>query len=211
MGGDVSYRFTGRERATIELDGTFLPGRLAVPRQLALELDAEGRARLRLFAFHVDDLRIARVPLVRASYAEVVWRIAVRAGETAAWWVPACDLGARAPRLLASRYIHYPTRAGTIEVELDHVRVAGEAGSLAIALGPAGSEDVTQESRTLLVGPAAEWEVPWGDDGPAAHPAVAAVSADSLAEATVGGPVSWAGVAFVRQGREHRCGVARLR
>jgi len=212
MGRDMSdYRFTGRETATIELDGTFRPGGLAVPRQLELELDDEGRARVRLFAFHVEGLRIARVPLVRASYAEVVWRVAVRAGAKLAWWVPACDLGARAPRWLAARYIHYPVRAGTVEVTPDHVRVRAEAGVLSIALGPAGTEDIAAEARALIVGSAAEWEVPWGDDGAPAHPAVATVEADALADATLGTPVTWAPAAFVRQGREHRCGVARTR
>lgn len=71
-------RFSGTERATIELDGWFLPGALAVPRAAELELDAEGRGRVSLFAFHVDDLQIAGVPLLRASYAELLWRIAVR-------------------------------------------------------------------------------------------------------------------------------------
>jgi len=203
------YLFVGRERATVELDGTFLPGGLAVPRQLELELDADGRARLRLFAFHVDDLRIVHVPLVRASYAEVLWRVAVRTAGQAAWWVPACDLGARVPRLLAARLIHYPTRAGTVEVTRDAVRITCSAGSLDIALGPAGGEQIAVEPRALVVGPAAEWEVPWGDEGPAAHPAVATIAADSLAQATVGAQITWAPVAFVREGRQHQCGVAR--
>ena len=207
----TEFRFTGRERATVELDGWFRPGGIAIPRQLELELDPDGRGRVRLFAFQVDDLRIARVPLVRASYAELVWRIAVRAAGAASWWVPACDLGARAPRWLAARYVRYPTRAMNVVVAIDRVRCHGDAGTLAIHLGPAGTEDVAPETRALLVGSAAEWEIPWGDGGPAAHPAVATIEADSLAEHTLGTPVTWAPAALVRTGREHRCGVARPR
>ena len=205
------FRFSGRERTTVELDGTFRPGGIAIPQRLELELDRDGRARVRLFAFDVQGLRIARVPLVRASYAEVVWRIAVRAAGQPAWWVPACDLGALAPRWLAGRYIHYPTRNMKVGVTTERLRVHGEAGTLAITLGLAGSEDVAPEVRPMLVGGLADWEVPWGEDGPAAHPAVATIEEDSLSDVTVGAPVTWAPAAFVRQGREHRCGVAKPR
>jgi hypothetical protein len=201
------YRFTGRERATVELDGAFRPGGLVVPQRLSLELDRDGRARVRLFAFAVEGLRIAGVPLVRASYSELLWRVAVRAGDTPAWWVVACDLGARAPRWVASRYVRYPVRARDVEVEADRVRCDG----LAIALGPAGREEIAPESRPVLVGAQAEYEVPWGDDGPPAHPAMATIEADTLADETLGAPVTWAPAAFVRASREHRCGVAKPR
>jgi hypothetical protein len=204
---DVGVEFRGYERATIELDGWFRPGGLAVPRRLALELDADGRARVRLFAFHVEGLRISGVPLLRASYGELLWRIAVRAGETPAWWVAACDLGAWSARLLAARYVRYPVRKMTVEVAADRVRADG----LEISLGPRGSEDVAPESRILLVGNEAEWEVPWTDDGPPARPAVATVAADALAETTLGAPLTWAPAALVRVNREHRCGTARER
>lgn len=199
--------FSGRERATVELDGTFLPGGIAVPRRLELELDAGGRARVRLFAFHVDDLRIARVPVFRTSYAEILWRVAVRAGGAPAWWVVACDLGAWTARLAAARYVRYPVRRGKVVVALDRVRASG----LAISLGPAGSEQVAPEVRPLLVGDDAQWEVPWTDDGPAARPAVATVEDDSLAEQTLRAPVTWAPAAMVRVNREHRCGAAHSR
>ncbi len=201
-------RFSGHERATVELDGWFRPGGLAVPRRLALELDGDGRARVRLFAFHVDDLKIARLPLFRASYAEILWRVAVRAGDVAAWWVVACDLGAWTARLAAARYVRYPVRRMAVEVTLDRVRAAD---GLAIALGPAGSEQVPPEVRPVLVGADAEWEVPWADAGPPARPAVATVEADALAEQTLGAPVTWAPAAFVRVNREHRCGAAHSR
>jgi hypothetical protein len=198
------FRFYGRERATIELDGTFRPGGLAIPPRLALELDGDGRARVRLFAFAVEKLRIARVPLVHASYAELLWRVAVTAGATPAWWVVACDLGPRAARWLAGRYVRYPVRARRVDVELDHIRTDG----LALAFGAPGGEQAAIETRPLLVGAHAEYEVPWGDDGPPARPAVARVELDTLAAETLAAPVTWAGVAFVRAGREHRCGVA---
>ncbi|MGE5180817.1 MAG: hypothetical protein ACM31C_02085 [Acidobacteriota bacterium] len=203
----TDYRFSGRERATVELDGWFRPGGLAVPRRLALELDGDGRARVRLFAFHVDDLRIARVPVFRASYAEILWRVAVRAGDTPAWWIAACDLGAWTARLAAARYVRYPVRRGKVDVSLDHVRADG----LAISLGPAGTEEIAPEPRPVLVGANAEWEVPFADDGPPARPAVATVEADSLAEQTLQAPVTWAPAAFVRVNRQHRCGAAHSR
>jgi hypothetical protein len=204
------FRFHGTERTTIELDGTFHPGRIAIPQRLELELDAEGRARVRLFAFDVDELRITGVPLLRTSYAELLWRIAVRAGDTPAWWVIACDLGERVPRALARRYVRYPVRAQRVLVNRDRLRSDGESGTLSVAFGAPGSEEVAPEPRSLLVGERAEWEVPWGDEG-TARLALATVESDSIADATLGAPVTWAAAALVRSGRQHRCGVARPR
>src|SRR6185503_19615037 len=96
----TEYRFRGRERITIEIDGAFDPAGLAVPAGIELET-VDGAARLRLFAFFVEGLRIAGVPLVRASYPEVLWRVAVRAAGERAWWAIRCDLGAVGPRLAA--------------------------------------------------------------------------------------------------------------
>ena len=205
------YRFFGRERATVELEGSFRPEHLSVPPPLDLELDAEGRARVRLFAFHVDGLRIAGIPLVRSSYAELLWRVAVRTDQRPAWWVAACDLGARAPRWLAGRFVRYPVRAQEVAVGLDGVRSSGGAGTLGIALGADGRDGAAPEVRTLLSGPGAEWEVPWGDDGVPGRLVTATVDEDSLAAATLGSPVTWTTTALVRAGREHRCGVARAR
>jgi len=203
--------FIGRERATIELDGAFRPGAVAVPPRLSLELDNDGRARVRLFAFHVERLRVARLPLVRASYAELLWRVAVRAGDTPAWWVIACDLGARVPRVVAARFIKYPVRDQRVEVSERAIASRGAAGALALALGPPGDSAVAIEQRPLLVGAAAEYEVPWGDDGAPGRPALVTVEEDTLGEATLGATVAWAPAATLRVDREHRCGVARLR
>jgi hypothetical protein len=204
-------RFSGTERATIELDGWFLPGALAVPRAAELELDADGRGRVSLFAFHVDDLQIAGVPLLRASYAELLWRIAVRIGERPVWWIAACDLGSRRARYLAEREIHYPVRVASVAVDLDGVWCETAGANLAISVGQQPRETVSPERRAVVAGPRAEWEVPWGDDGSGAHVATATVEADSLSARTLGMSVTWAPVCLVRSGRLHRCGSARLR
>jgi len=112
MAVDLTYRFSGRERVTIEIDGLFDPGTLEIPEQLELELH-EGRARVSLFAFFVEKLAIAGVPFVRPSYPEVLWRIAVRDRGEPAWWVACCDLAALGPRMAARRWVRYPTREAT--------------------------------------------------------------------------------------------------
>lgn len=205
----VFVRFVGTERATIELDGWFLPGALAVPRATELELDAGGRARVSLFAFHVDDLQIAGVPLVRASYPELLWRVAVRAAGRPAWWIAACDLGSRRARLLAGRAIHYPVRAARLAVDLERIRVDAGPRTLAISVGPTVRDRLSPERRAVLTGARAEWEVPWGDDGSGAQLAPVTIEADSISPTTLGMSVTWAPVALVRTGRLHRCGSAR--
>jgi hypothetical protein len=204
-------RFSGTERATIELDGWFLPGALALTRAAELELDAEGRGRVSLFAFHVDDLTVAGLPILRASYAELLWRIAVRIGDRPMWWIAACDLGSRRARYLADREIHYPVRAANVSVDLDQVRTEAAGGDLAISLGLPAHERVSPERRAVVTGPRAEWEVPWGDDGSGASVAKAIVDVDSLSTRTLGMAVAWAPVCLVRSGRLHRCGSARPR
>jgi len=203
--------FAGTERATIELDGWFQPGALVLPRSAEPELDAEGRARVSLFAFHVDDLRIAGVPLVRASYAELLWRVAVQVAGRAAWWIAACDLGSRPARVLAERAIHYPVRPARVAVDIDRIRAEAGPRALAISVGRAARERLSPECRPVLTGPRAEWEVPWGDDGLAAQLAPVSVDTDSLGATTLGMSVTWAPVALVRTGRLHRCGSSRLR
>ncbi|HSD90740.1 MAG TPA: hypothetical protein VLB44_24615, partial [Kofleriaceae bacterium] len=147
-----AYRFHGRERTTIELDGHFEATRLRIPPSLTLDRDETGRARVQLFCFAVDDLRITGVPLVRASYAEVLWRVAVRLGDERAWWVIACDLEALGPRLLASRYVRYPVRRARVAVTADEVRSVTGDGELAIALHGASTSERPAEQRVLLVG-----------------------------------------------------------
>jgi hypothetical protein len=204
-------KFSGTERATIELDGWFLPGALAVPRAAELELDVEGRGRISLFAFQVDDLRIAGLPILRASYAELLWRIAVRVDGRPVWWVVACDLASRRARYLAEREIHYPVRDANLTVDLDQVRSEAAGGDLAISVGKLARERLSPERRAVVTGPRAEWEVPWGDDGSGAHVAAATVETDTLSARTVGMSVTWAPVCLVRSGRLHRCGSARRR
>ncbi len=222
----TEYRFRGRERVTIELDGAFDPAGLAVP--AGIELDpAHGEARVRLFAFFVEGIRIAGVPFFRASYAEVLWRVAVRAavdrasGEPAgedtrpeivpAWWAIRCDLGARGPRFAARRWVRYPVRAAEVEVAGERVRVVAAAeGELAIAIGVAGGAAAV-EQRPLITGLDAAWAVPWGDDGSEAAEAPVSVERDTLSMVTLGAEVRWSPTALVRRGREHRCGTARRR
>jgi len=194
-----AYRFSGRERITIELDGSFEPT-LALPAGLALDL-VDGRARVSLFAFHVDDLRVIGMPLVRSSYAELLWRIAVRRGEQRAWWVAACDLTAAGPAWAARRWVRYPVRKRRIDVSEAGVSVEG----LAFEIGPPGDPAIV-EQRPLLTG--AVFQVPWGDDASGAHTAPVRAMADTLGPITVGSDVTWATTAIVRKGREHRCGVA---
>lgn len=203
-------RFYGTERATIELDGYFPPRALAIPRTAELELDDDGRARVSLFAFYVADLRVAGLPVVRASYAEILWRIAVRTAGRLGWWVVACDLSSRRARYAADHELHYPTRRSEVEVDPDAVRCISPAGDLVISVGPL-SEHASPERRGMFTGPRAEWEVPWSDDGSAGRVAPARVEADSLSAATVGMSVTWAPVALVRSGRLHGCGSSRPR
>ena len=219
----TEYRFRGRERVTIELDGAFDPAGLAVPAGVALD-PMEGPARVRLFAFFVEGIRIRGVPLFRASYAEVLWRVAVRAdgapaGEGAraaidpAWWAICCDLGARGPRLAARRWVRYPVRAAAVEVVEARVRVVAPEGELSIAIGPPDETAAAAaiEPRGLITGLDAGWSVPWGEDGGTAQAAPARVEVDTLSRLTVGAKVRWATTARVRRGREHRCGTARRR
>jgi hypothetical protein len=203
-------RFFGTERATIELDGYFHPSGLAIPRTVELELDEDGRARVSLFAFDVADLRIAGLPLVRASYAELLWRIAVRTAGRLAWWVVACDLASRRARYMAEHEIRYPVRRSEVEVELDAIRCVSARGDLVISVGQL-CQHASPERRGVFTGPRAEWEVPWSDDGSAGRIAPARVEADSLGPATVGMSVTWAPVALVRTGRLHGCGTSRPR
>ncbi|HSN25697.1 MAG TPA: hypothetical protein VLT45_05410 [Kofleriaceae bacterium] len=203
-------RFFGTERATIELDGYFDPRGLVLPRTAELELDADGRARVSLFAFHVDNLQVVGLPLVRASYAELLWRVAVRTAGRLAWWVVACDLASRRARYIAEREIRYPVRRSEVTVEVDALRCISGGGDLAISLGQL-SEHASPERRGVYTGPRAEWEVPWADDGSAGRIAPVRVEADSLGTTTVGMSVTWAPVALVRSGRLHGCGTSRPR
>lgn len=209
----TAYRFAGRERITIELDGWFDPAALALPAGLVPELEG-GRARVSLFAFHVDALRVIGVPLVRASYAEVLWRIAVRRGDTPAWWVAACDLDARA-RLAAwaaRRWVRYPVRRCAVAVTetgaTGAIALGGPAGAFACTVGP-GEASAGIEARELLTGqPGALSRVPWGDDRRGASRAPVRHLTDTLGAATLGRAVAWANTAIVRRGRAHRCGAA---
>jgi hypothetical protein len=206
------YRFHGIEDVTIELAGSFDPARLEVPSCIELERDAGGRARVSLFAFAVRRIRITGVPLIRASYPELLWRIAVRDGGAPAWWALACDLGARGPRIAARRWVRYPVRAQMVAVTAERISATGPAGDLAIRLGPA-AETTAIDVRPLITGRDASWLVPWGDDAGEVQvsPAVVDVERDSLGEATVGSAIAWEHAACIRRGRRHRCGVARRR
>jgi hypothetical protein len=194
-----TYRFEGRERVTIELDGLFEPA-LALPDGLALDL-VGGRARVSLFAFHVDDLRIVGMPLVRSSYSELLWRIAVRRGDERAWWVAACDLGAMGPAWAARRWVRYPVRKTRIAVGDSGIALDG----FGFELGP-DADPVLVEQRALLT--SSLFQVPWGDDATGAHLAEVRAMTDTLGARTVGSDVTWEPRAKVRRGRVHRCGVA---
>jgi hypothetical protein len=208
--GDVGeYRFHGTESITIELEGTFDPGALVLPPGLEHDGDA-GRGRVSLFAFHVEKLRAAGLPLVSFTYPELLWRIAVRRGDERAWWAIACDLHARGPRWAARRYVRYEVRANVVEVAEHRIRSRGPSGELAIGIDNKVEPATLTEPRVLLTGRDAGWRVPWGDGGgttaPLAHRV--AVETDTLSAATLGTAVMWANRATVRRGREHRCGVA---
>jgi len=199
------YRFVGKERVTIELDGTF-DGDVALPGGLALDR-VDGRARVSLFAFYVDDIRIAFMPLIKSSYAEVLWRLAVRAGpgDDAAWWVAACDLAAAGPAWAARRWVRYPVRKQPVEVSDSRIAIAD---SFALELG-AKRDPALVEQRPLLTG--SLFRVPWGDDASGAHRAEVRSISDALGRLTVGADITWSSTAIVRHGREHRCGVAQRR
>ena len=204
------YRFSGRERITIELEGSFEPT-LPVPAGLALDL-VDGRGRVSLFAFHVEDLTIVGMPLIRASYAELLWRVAVRRGDDhhrarvearcdRAWWVVACDIGAAGPAWAARRWVRYPVRKRHVAVDDEGVRTDG----LAFEVGPDGDRAIV-EHRAVLTNDL--FRVPWGDDASGAHRAEVRAMTDTVSRITVGGEVGWASTAIIRRGRQHRCGVA---
>ena len=100
--GVAPYQFRGIERATVEIEGTFDAAQ-SFSQALDLEIDENDRARVSVFAFHVDDLKITGVPLVRASYGELLWRVAIRSHGQPAWSVVACDLEPLGARLIAER------------------------------------------------------------------------------------------------------------
>src|SRR6185503_7290508 len=157
----------------------------------------DGRAQLRLFAFDVEDLRMDGVPVVRASYAELLWRIAVVHAGHPAWWVLACDLGPAIPRIAAGRLVRYPVRPNHVELVRDRLRVTSTAGELELAIGSPTDETAPVEARRVLV----------GDGGDASTVAISIVH-DQLATATIGAPVTWSTTGWQRTGREHRCGIA---
>jgi hypothetical protein len=206
----TEYRFVGTERVTIELEGTFDPSAFKLPAGLVLDVD-KNRARVSLFAFHVDELRVIGMPVVAASYAEVLWRVAVRRNGARAWWVTACDLNARGPGWAARRWVRYPVRKSKVHVldarpaEPACTGIVADEGGISFALGPDGDPAII-ERRSLLTG--ALYEVPWGDDGTGARRAPVRAMTDTLARVTVGSPVEWSGNAVIRRGRAHRCGVA---
>jgi hypothetical protein len=208
----MTFAFTGVERLTVEVDGTFDARALALPPGLSHD-GPDGCGRVSLFAFDVANLRLTRLPLLRWSYAELLWRVAVRAGDRPAWWVLACDLGARGPRLAARRYVRYPTRAQQVDLTDRRIRSGGSAGTLAITFDDALRDPPDPEPpRALLVGDDAGWAVPWGDDSRAERRACGlSIEEDSLSPNTIGSPINWGDIAVIRRGRWHRCGVAHRR
>ena len=190
-------KFAGTERVTIEIEGTFAP-----TRQLPVEYDlVDGRARVSLFAFHVDQLHIVGIPFVRSSYAEVLWRVAARHRGDPAWWVAACDLAAQGPAIAARRWVKYPVRMTTVEVTETTVTT----GDLAFTFGAPG-EPATVEQRTLLTGEL--FQVPWGDDASGAHRVSVTHLTDRAGAEPLGSEVAWSSTAILRKYREHRCGSA---
>jgi hypothetical protein len=201
--GVGQYQFRGTERATIEIDGTF-DATQSFNASHDLEIDENDRARVSVFAFHVDDLKITGVPLVRASYGELLWRVAIRDRGEPAWWVVACDLEPLGARLIAERTIRYPVRRNAVEVTVQAVRAPGFVVEL-----EAATSAQRIEHRPFMVRDG--WQVPWGDDDSTAAVAPMRVLDDALAFETLGTRVQWSPTALVRTNREHRCGIATLR
>lgn len=198
------FKFTGIERVTVEIDGTFDPARVALPAGLTHD-----GGRVSLFGFHVDQLRIASVPLLSWSYSEVLWRIAALRDGAPCWWVIACDLQARGPAWAAARYVRYPVRRTRVSVdEARLISRAPPAGELNIEITNKVGEPRAIERRELRVGDDAAWVVPWGDDAERSITHPIKIEHDSLSGATLGTAVAWANHAVLRRGRRHRCGVA---
>ncbi len=197
-----AYRFTGTERVTIEIAGTFDATKVTLPAGLAHD-----GGRISLFAFHVERLRIAGVPLISWSYPEVLWRIAVTRDGTRCWWAIACDLEARGPAWAARRYVRYEVRRQHVVVDETRVVSRGR-GELAIEISNQVAAPLALEHRELRTGRDAGWVVPWGEDDTALLTHPVRLVCDSLSEPSLGAPVKWADRAVVRRGRAHRCGVA---
>jgi len=207
----VTYRFHGTERVTWELDGTFAPDAVALPAGLSHD-EVEGRGRVSLFGFAIEGLQITGVPLLRWSYAELLWRIAVRWRDRPAWWVVACDLAARGPAIAARHYVHYDVRPNVVTIDRHALTSRGAACELAVRADEADLERTPpppSERRVVLVGREAGWRVPWGHDDSARRIGVhVRVERDSLSTATLQHPIIWRNTAILHLGRQHRCGVA---
>lgn len=199
----MSFRFSGTERVTVEIDGTFDPAAVTLPPGLAHD-----GGRVSLFAFHVEGLRIAGVPVLAWSYPEVVWRIAVMSEGVPCWWAIACDLHARGPAWAARRYVRYPVRRNEVLVDEQRLSSRGPAGELAVDISNKLAPAREVDRRALRVGADAGWVIPWGDDPGQSLTHTIKVERDSLSAPTVGTLVKWADHAVLRRGRQHRCGVA---
>jgi hypothetical protein len=200
--GNTQYQFHGIERATIELEGTF-DATQSFSAPVDLEIDEDDRARVSVLAFQVDDLKITGVPLVRASYAQLLWRIGIRHHGKPAWWVIACDLEPLGARLIVERTMRYPVRRNPVEVTVSSINAPGFVVDLAAATS---ARRLEADHRILVARDG--WQVAWGDDAATAAVAPATVLDDMLAFETIGTRVQWSPTALVRTGREHRCGTA---
>jgi len=204
----------GTEAVTVELDG-----RLDLARAKSIVgpgLDPEvvdGAALANLFAFRMEGMSVLGVPGPKLDYGELLWRVAVRHGETPAWLCVACDIDAMIVRALGALLVRYPTREARIDVGERRLEgVDPDEGRLVLQLDRReGAVLLDAPGRAMLVrSRGALFRIPWGTDAAAEQwSARVRVEHASLARKTFDADIAWSAVARVMRARPHECGIAR--
>jgi len=203
----------GTETLTVELDGRIDLARAKAIVGAGLELDpVDGAALVNLFAFRMEGMSVRGVPGPRLDYAELLWRVAVRHGDTPAWLCVACDIDAMIVRALGAWLVRYPVREARIDV--DERRLEGvdpEEGRMVLQLDRRDGTVADVPARAMMVrSRGALFRIPWGTGvAPERWCADVRVEHASLARKTFDGQVAWSAVARVMRGRPHECGIAR--
>lgn len=226
--------FTGIERITFDLGGTIDEAAARRLTGATAPLANAGLVAVSLLFIQMRGLRPSGLPLPGIDYGEVLWRLAVEHEGAPAWLAVACDLDRLVVRRLGAWLMRYPVRRARIAIadrgrEVDFaVAAAGarldvQVQGAADGAPPQGAPSSARAPVPLLVyGAGRQYRIPWGEaegeaggeaggekGGPFWCAAPCAVGASTLAEATLGTEVRWAGQGVLHRGRRHRCGIAR--